>query len=296
MQPLNALRPYAATARALLLAGLIAFLAGCTIAKPRTDDPYEHFNRKMEKVNDLFDYSLMRPAAIGYQKVTTPMIRNGINNLFDTVRQPVNIANQILQGKPLYAVENLGRMVINLLLGFAGMNDLASALHIPKHDTDFGVTLARWGVPEGPYLVAPFLGPTTMRDITRFGVDGYLFDPINYLQRNHGFKDGQYYIPSAMYMISVREQYLSAEGFLRTAFDRYAFIRDAYRQQRLNMIYYGHPPSEAVEQLQGMNDKNFDPDELLQQQQQWEDQHKNKPKPTRSPPPGSVPYSTGRGG
>ncbi|MHC1480124.1 MlaA family lipoprotein [Frateuria aurantia] len=292
MKPLIALRPSPVLIRSLLMACLIVLLAGCTIAKPRTDDPLEHFNRKMEKVNDMFDYALMRPAAIGYQKITTPMMRNGVNNLFDTVRQPVNIANQILQGKPLYAVENLGRMVINLLLGFGGLNDLASALHIPKHDTDFGVTLARWGVPEGDFLMAPFLGPTTMRDITRFGVDSYLFDPINYLQRNHGFKDGQYYIPTAMYMISVRQQYLSAEGFLRTAFDRYAFIRDAYRQQRLNMIYYGNPPAEAVEQLQGMNDKNFDPDQLLQQQQQWEQQHKGKNKPPQSIPAGAAPVST----
>lgn len=268
--------------RALPLLVVAGLLGGCAISKPRTDDPWESFNRKMYKVNSTLDKAVVRPVAVGYRKVTNPPVRNGISNIYDTLHQPAEMANELLQGKPLYAVESLGRMVVNLLLGFAGMNDLASTLGIPNHRTDFGVTLARWGVPEGNFLMMPLFGPTTVRDIWRFPVDGVLFDPMSYLARNHHFHYGQYYIPGILYFVVLREQYLDADSYLKAAYDPYVFMRDAYRQSRLNMIYYGNPPADALNTLQGLDQKGFDPDQLLQQQQQWEQQHGSAGGPSSS--------------
>jgi len=251
----------------------IVLLAGCTIAQPRTDDPLEKYNRKAYKFNNAVDKAIIRPVAVGYRKITNPPIRTAVTNFFTTIRMPITVVNDLLQARPKQALEGTGRLVVNLTIGFVGLFDPASAIGIPLDKTDFGVTLARWGFPEGDYLMLPLLGPSTGRDIWRIPVDGYFLNPIHYFSSNNSNLDGLQYIPSALYLVSLRASAIDAENFLNSAYDPYVFIRDAYRQQRLYDIYDGNPPDSVIQHMQGLDEKNFDPDQLLDQQHQWEKSH-----------------------
>jgi len=248
----------------------IALLAGCSIAKPRTDDPHEQFNRKVYAFNDSLDQAIIRPVAVGYRKVTNPPVRRAVSDFFTNIKMPITVANDLLQARPMQAARSTGRFLVNLTLGVGGFFDPASQLGLPLEDNDFGVTLARWGVPEGDFLMLPFVGPTTVRDVWRLPVDSYFFDPLSYFSRNHEFHYGQYYIPQVLYLVTIRSRAIDAESFLKSAYDPYVFLRDAYRQQRIYRIYDGNPPAEVIEQMQGLKEKNFDPDELLNEQHQWE--------------------------
>lgn len=264
--------------RAVGLASL-ALLAACHIAPPRTDDPNENFNRKVYAFNDKLDKAIIRPVAVGYRKITNPPVRTAVSDFYTNIRLPITIGNQLLQFRPGQAAVTTGRFVVNLTIGVLGFKDPASMLGMPLYDSDFGVTLARWGVPEGNYLVMPLIGPTTVRDVWRLPVDSYFFDPLSYLSRNHDFHSGQYYAPSVLYLITVRARAIDAESFLASAYDPYVFLRDAYRQQRLYQIYDGNPPAEAIEQMQGLSDSNkdFDPEQLLDEQHKWERSNGQKP-------------------
>jgi phospholipid-binding lipoprotein MlaA len=247
----------------------VALLAGCTIAKPRTDDPLE----KVYAFNDSLDKAVIRPVAVGYRKVTNPPVRRSVSDFFTNLRMPITVANDLLQARPKQALQSTGRFLVNLTLGLGGFFDPASQLGIPLEDNDFGVTLARWGVPDGDYLVLPLIGPTTVRDVWRMPVDSYFFDPLSIYARNHDYKYGQQYLPQLMYLVTLRSRGIDAESFLESAYDPYVFMRDAYRQRRLYQIYDGNPPAEIIQQMQGLNDDDFDPEQLLDEQHQWENRH-----------------------
>jgi phospholipid-binding lipoprotein MlaA len=254
-----------------LRAGLIALsflaLAGCTIAKPRSDDPWESFNRKMYKCNDTADKAVIRPVAQGYRKITSSDMRRIVSNFFANVRMPITIVNDILQVAPKAALHNTGRFVINSTVGFAGLFDPASELKLPPDETDFGVTLAKWGLPEGPYLVLPLIGSTSVRDVWRLPVDNY-FDPLAWYAKENDLRLHAEEFPSMMYLITLRARGLDAEGLLDGVYDPYVFYRDAYRQRRLYDIYDGTPPAEVTDQLQGTGD--LDVDKLLDEQHAYE--------------------------
>lgn len=253
--------------RAGLMLLCAAMLGGCTVAKPRTDDPYEKFNRKMYAFNDAADKVVIRPVAAGYRKVTSDTVRRLVANFFANIKMPITIANDVLQVEPRSALRNTGRFAVNTTLGFAGLFDPASEMKLTPDETDFGVTLAKWGVPEGPYLVLPLVGPTTARDFWRLPVDNY-FDPLSwYGDRNNGSFMSEY-SPNLFYLVTLRARGIEAESLLEGVYDPYIFYRDAYRQRRLYAIYNGHPPDEVIEQLQGTDD--VDVDELLKEQHDYE--------------------------
>jgi len=257
---------------------VVALLAACHVAPPRTDDPNEKFNRKVYAFNDKLDKAVIRPVAVGYRKITNPPVRTAISDFYTNIRLPITVANDLLQARPKQALQSTSRFVVNLTIGFLGFKDPASLLGLPLEENDFGVTLARWGVPEGDFLMLPFVGPTTVRDVWRLPVDSYFFDPISYYSRNHDFKYGQQYVPQVLYLVTLRSRGIDAESFLASAYDPYVFMRDAYRQQRLYKNYYGNPPPEAIEQMQGLNDnQDFDPDKLLEEQHNWERKNGEQP-------------------
>jgi len=262
--------PRLASLSRLVPLAVLTLLVGCAIAKPRTDDPLQNFNRKAYAFNNSLDKAVIRPVAVGYRKVTNPPVRRSVSDFFTNIHMPITVANDLLQARPVPALQGTGRFLVNLTLGIGGFFDPATKMGIPLNETDFGITLARWGVPEGDFLMLPFVGPTTMRDVWRLPVDSYFFDPLSYFSRNHSFHYGQYYIPQVLYLVQLRAQAIDAESFLQSAYDPYAFLRDAYRQQRLSMLYDGNPPADVIEQMQGLDQKGFDPDQLLQEQQQWE--------------------------
>lgn len=277
-------------AYSIVVAALAGALAACAVAPPRTDDPLQNFNRKMFAFNQFADKVAIRPAAKAYTKVTGPKGRVLISNFFANLRTPVTIVNEVLQGRPEPALQSTGRFVINTTVGFLGFFDPASDMQLTAHPTDFGVTLAHWGLPEGPYLVLPFVGPTTLRDVWRLPVDSY-FDPLGWYARDHDFAWHAQYLPSAVYLVTLRASALPIDSMIDSSYDPYAFVRDAYRQHRLYEIYYGNPPMAAIEELQGTTpDENGDQaiDQLLQQQQQYEQSHGINPNAAPAPA-GSAP-------
>ncbi len=250
------------------IALLGAALAGCATPMPRKDDPYENFNRKMYAFNDFADRYAIRPVAVGYRKVTSQTTRRLASNFFANVESPITIVNDLLQADPKDAFTATSRLVINTTVGVLGLFDPASEMGIDQHDTDFGVTLAKWGVPEGPYLVLPLFGSTSVRDAAAFPVDSYLLDPLSWYAREHDLYLDAQYLPTVAYLITLRSSAIDAEGLLEGVYDPYVFYRDAYRQRRLYKIYRGNPPLEAIQSLQGVDD--VDVDKLLQEQEKVE--------------------------
>lgn len=276
--------------RAALLSA-VALLAGCAIAQPRTDDPWEKFNRKTYAFNTAVDKAVIRPVAVGYRKVTTPDVRRLFNNFFTNIRQPITIANDLLQVEPLPALKSTGRLLVNLTVGLGGIFDPASKLGLPLDETDFGVTLARWGVPDGPFLVLPLVGPTTARDFWHVPVDSQFFDPLSWYARENDYRYEAQHWPQLFYLVTLRAGAIDAESFLESAYDPYVFARDAYRQRRVYLIYRGNPPAEVIERMQGIGADDFDPDKLLEQQHDWEKQQQSQP-----PQPQPEPKKDGDGG
>jgi len=274
------IRPHHAARWLALL--LVTLLAGCTIAKPRTDDPLEKFNRNVYAFNDALDKAAIRPVAVGYRKITNAPVRRSFSDFFTNIRMPITVANDLLQARPIQALQSSGRFLVNVTLGIGGLFDPASQLGLPLESNDFGVTLARWGAPEGDYLMLPFFGPTTVRDVWRLPVDSYFFDPLTLYANKHHY-NGLQYLPATIYLITLRSRGIDAESFLQSAYDPYVFIRDAYRQQRLYDIYDGNPPTEVIQRMQGLDVQGFDPDELLDQQHEWEKNNEAK-KPGNSKP------------
>jgi phospholipid-binding lipoprotein MlaA len=254
--------------RLLPLLAALLLLAACSMAKPRTDDPWEPFNRKMYAFNDKVDRAVIRPVAVGYRKVTSPNARRIISNFFENVRMPITIANDILQARPRRALRNTGRFLVNTTLGIAGFFDPASEMRMPPDYNDFGATLAKWGVPEGPYLVLPLVGSTTARDFWRLPVDSQFFDPLSAYARHHDYDLKAQYLPSTFYLVTLRARGIEAENLLEGVYDPYVFYRDAYRQRRLYEIYDGAPPVELIDQMQGTSDDEVD--RLLDEQRRYE--------------------------
>ncbi len=269
--------------RQAILLLIAILLAGCATPMPRKDDPYENFNRKMYEFNDLADRVAIRPVAVGYRKITNETTRRLISNFFANIESPITIANDILQANPKEAFLSTSRLVINSTIGIFGLFDPASEMSIDASTTDLGVTLARWGVPEGPYLVLPLFGSTTVREAIAFPVDRYLFDPLSWYSAGHSFQLDVHYLPTFVYLITLRSSAIDAEGLLEGVYDPYVFYRDAYRQRRLYKIYRGNPPMEAIQSLQGVED--VDVDALLKEQEKYEQQHKpeDKQPPQKQP-------------
>lgn len=218
-----------------------AMLTGCATGPNRNpDDPLEPMNRTMYKINDAVDSNIAQPIAKGYQKITPTPVRTAISNFFSNLGDLGNMANNLLQLRITDATQDLMRVTMNSLFGVAGLIDIATPAGLPKHHQDFGLTLARWGMPSGPYLVLPVFGPSTVRDGVGRAVD-VRFNLLNYIE------------PAArnpMYIaqfISARSDLLGATDLLKqAALDPYSFVRDAYLQQRKSLTYRSQSSSAAL--------------------------------------------------
>ncbi|QXP83186.1 VacJ family lipoprotein [Methylococcus sp. ANG] len=223
-------------------------------------DPWEGWNRGVQSFNDGLDDYFMKPVAKGYQWAAPKFVDKGVTNFFSNVDDVSVIANDLLQFKLLQTGQDLGRFIVNSTIGMAGFIDVADKLDLPKHYEDFDQTLAIWGVPSGPYLVLPVIGPGSPRGVVGFAGDTAA-NPINYVTPAAvpwGAGAGRY--------VDVRADMLSATKIADEAsVDRYEFIRNAYFQQRNYLIHDGNPPleedfggGEGVEmelELQGIEDR-----------------------------------------
>src|SRR5262245_20302942 len=154
-----------AITRALAGALLLGLLAGCATTDMGTPgDPLERMNRATHRFNDSVDRAVLKPVATGYRNHVPQVIRTGVNNFLDNLAFTTTIVNDFLQLKVKDTLIDLGRFTVNTTLGIGGILDPATHFGIPRNDEDFGQTLGRWGVPSGPYLVIPFLGPSSLRD------------------------------------------------------------------------------------------------------------------------------------
>jgi len=152
----------------------ILLLVACAKGK-EPKDPFENYNRKVYAVNQVFDKIFLKPAAQVYVKIIPNPIRTGVANVFNNLDDITVIANDILQGEIHQAGKDLTRFTINTTMGIAGIFDVASTLGLPKETNDLGITLARWGDVNSPYLVMPLFGPATVRDAYGLSFDYTLF-------------------------------------------------------------------------------------------------------------------------
>jgi len=214
---------------------LIVFaLTGCATSTKNPQDPMEDYNRKVFTFNDKVDQVALKPVATVYKKVVPDVMQEGVGNFFGNIGDVSTALNNFLQARPIDGASDLGRVLMNTTVGLAGVFDVATPTGLPKHDQDFGQTLGRWGIKSGPYVVLPFVGPTTMRDAIAMPVDletdlwSYKY-PVRW--RNTG---------SAIRLIDRRAYILDTSSLLEdAALDRYEFVRDAYLQRRESRIYHG---------------------------------------------------------
>lgn len=241
---------------------LIALLlcAGCTTldGPPNPDDPYESFNRTMFEFNDQVDKYAFKPAAKGYNYVMPDFASKGVSNFFNNLDDIVVFVNQLFQFKLQKALATSARFVFNSTFGLFGLIDVATHMDLPKQNEDFGQTLAVWGVPSGPYVVLPLIGPRNIRDSAGLFVDWTYFDPVLNRQTTR-----QSLLTLTVKYIDVRAGLLKASNVLEdTVPDRYAFVRDAWLSRREFLIYDGNPPQEfSDEDL--FKDENLFEDEKL---------------------------------
>ncbi|KVT42487.1 VacJ family lipoprotein [Burkholderia ubonensis] len=220
-----------------------ALLSGCATGPNRNpSDPLEPMNRAVYTFNDTVDRNIAVPIAKGYQKVTPTPVRTAISNFFSNLGDLGNLANNLLQLRITDATQDLMRVAMNSLFGVGGLIDIATPAGLPKHHQDFGLTLARWGMPSGPYLVLPVFGPSTFRDGVGRAVD-VRFNLLNYIEP--AARNPMY----VMQFVSARSDLLGATDLLKqAALDPYSFVRDAYLQQRKSLTYKGESAPGALPQ------------------------------------------------
>lgn len=215
-------------------------MACVTVPTPDPKDPFESFNRAMFNLNDGVDTVLFKPLAQGYNAVMPQVAQDCVGNVFANLRVPFSAVNNVLQGKLQAACEDVARFVVNTTFGLGGCFDVATQLNIPNHREDFGQTLGSWGIPAGPYLVLPLLGPTNVRDTLA------QFSPTDrdVIRQNVG------HVPTrnsamGLRLIDFRASLLKTTDALeKMDVDKYSFVRNAHIARRQNAVYDGDPPDE----------------------------------------------------
>lgn len=222
----------------LLLGALL--LQGCaTVSNPDPRDPIESFNRGMFSFNDGVDRVVLKPVATVYRDTLPGWMRKGVTNFFGNLSDVWSAINTGLQGRGQEFGDNVGRVMVNTTLGLGGVIDVASDLSIDRHPANFGLTLGRWGVRPGPYVVLPLLGPATLREVAALPVDqqGNLVTQMPDEATRNAL--------TIVNVVDTRANFLGAGNVVDgAALDRYSFIRDAYLQRQRNADYDGNPPEE----------------------------------------------------
>jgi phospholipid-binding lipoprotein MlaA len=201
------------------------------------NDPFEDTNRKIFEFNQFVDRNAIVPIAKAYRTAFPDPVRDSFRDFLDNLREPLVFVNDTLQGQFESAAKTLGRFVVNSTVGIGGLVDVMGRWGVPYHEEDLGLTLGAWGVPEGPYLVVPILGPSTPRDLSGQIAEGF-GDPWNQLVTGNPYT--LYWIPFARGFLSgidTRSRYIeSLADIERTSLDYYATIRSLYRQRRAALI------------------------------------------------------------
>lgn len=227
-----------------ILVGTLSLTACSNVPAKNPADPFESFNRSMYHFNDGVDKAIAKPLAKGYNAVVPDVGKTMIGNFFSNLDDVLVTMNDLLQFKFKQAFSDGMRVLVNTTVGIAGLVDVASQGSLPKHNEDLGQTLGYWGLENGPYIVWPLLGSSSLRDSLGLYGDSQV-SPISNTKpvRNRN----QMIVTKA---INRRAQLLEAEKVLDEASlsdDRYQIIRDIYLANRKNLVYDGNPPREKYE-------------------------------------------------
>tara|TARA_B100000900_G_scaffold115654_1_gene97232 strand:+ start:116 stop:835 length:720 start_codon:yes stop_codon:yes gene_type:complete len=195
------------------------------VLSDEVNDPFENLNRKTFEFNEKMDEKIAKPIAQTYSQLP-PKIKKGVSNFFDNLEEVDTFVNQLLQGKPKESINDLTRFLINTTIGLGGFIDVASKMGLERHEEDFGQTLAVWGVGQGPYIMLPILGPSTLRDTLSRPVSSFLSVTFHMTETDVNIA------LKGMDAIETREKLLDVEALLSG--DKYAFVKDAYIQS----MYY----------------------------------------------------------
>lgn len=225
-----------------LLGCLLLSACSTTHSNPvsQKKDPLEAYNRAAFGFNDALDKAVLKPVAKGYVRYTPRLFQMAANNFFSNIDDVVVTVNDLLQFKFKQAASDGSRVLFNTTFGLFGLIEVTSRLE--KHHEDFGQTLGYWGVPSGPYLIIPVLGPSSLRDGTGLVADSF----VGVLGNIHD-KPTRYsaYIVQG---IVIRASFLEREKMLESSvIDRYTAMRDAYIMHRENLVYDGNPPRQKYE-------------------------------------------------
>ena len=200
---------------------LIILFTSLNVNTEEVNDPLEDLNRKTYEFNEKLDSTILKPTAELYSKFP-PKVKQGVTNFFNNLEEIDTSVNQLLQGKPKKSLNDLTRFVINSTIGIAGLFDVASKMGLERHEEDFGQTLAVWGVPEGPYIMLPFLGPSTLRDTASRPVSSFLSVTFHMTDTDVNIA------LKSVDALETRERLLDVESLMSG--DKYSFVRDAYMQ------------------------------------------------------------------
>ncbi len=223
----------------LLLASALT-LAGCaSFRTAATGDPIEPINRGIYSFNNTFDHYLFKPIAKGYDAILPGPIKTGVSNVFQNMSDAQSLVSDALQLKGAKFGDDLGRVMLNTTFGIGGLFDLATPMGIERGNEDIGQALGYWGIGAGPYLVIPFLGPSSLRDaVGRYG-DAQI-NPVSFVSS----------VPvrnslTGLSVLDARVSLFPAEDLMnQAALDRYTFLRSAYLQRRQSLVLDGKRPKE----------------------------------------------------
>ena len=267
---------------AILLAGLT--LTGCTtlpMGKPDPRDPWERMNRRTHAFNDAIDRGIGKPVAKAYVKVMPRFVRTGVSNVFNNLNTLNTVVNDVLQGKMRQAADDSARFILNSTLGIGGLFDPASKSGLEFNDEDFGQTFGKWGMKPGPYLVLPFLGPSTTRDTFGKLVDQFTY-PVTYLE-----DDSTRIIIRAVSLVDTRAELLDLDEQIDRSYDRYAFIRNAWLQRREFQVTDGKVEVQSLDLEQDMDSEP--PPEGAEPKQPQEDAAPAEPANPEAAPEAATP-------
>lgn len=238
---------------AIVLSALL--IGGCAAMPDPTDreaveefrklnDPIEPTNRAIFEFNRFFDNAILKPLATVYRDFTPQFFQDAVGNVLANLKAPVVFMNDVLQGEAGRAGQTVARFVINSTVGVGGIGDPAKDMGLPPHSEDFGQTLAVWGIPEGPYMMLPLLGPSNPRDTVGLVVD-FLADPLNLWAANTN-RDWIIYSRTGMTAVDRRARSIdSLADIEKSSLDFYATIRSLYRERRTDDIRNGRGPLTA---------------------------------------------------
>ena len=205
-------------------------------------DPFESTNRIVFEISDDLDTMIIRPVAEIYRDVTPRFIKNSVTNFFYNLSEVDTIINQLLQGKIVLAGQDSLRFLINSTIGIVGFVDVASRVGFERHDEDFGQTLGYWGVPAGPYVFLPLIGPSTIRDSFSKPTSWFLSGNLSVSD-----EEAKIFI-NLLDAVETRERLLVAEKLI--VGDKYEFVKSVYLQTRNDLVFDGEVEDEFLTDLE----------------------------------------------